>query len=162
MSYHNSYYNLNSYFATSTAGGDEFPFLNQSPSVDPSNGQAYDVLTDRWGMVPQRGPTVGLPASLLGTTGSSKCRYNLFSDPHLTRESSDSVAGATPYGKGFDGLAESSYPNPCWPMVSQQPHPGHPGFSCCGTFRSDSTMAPGAHTVFPPPVVVRTFLFPAN
>ena len=148
MSYHNN--DLNFYPAVSTPGEfDEFPFFNQPPVVNPLNHQAHYVPADRWDMVPQLDPTAGSTTSLPGTAGSSEYHGTLFSNSCLTRGTPDSVVGTAPYDLGFDGYVQPSYTNPYWPTMSQQPHPGHHGFSNWGDFPSGSVLAPGASTMIP-------------
>ena len=128
----------------------EFPFVNQQQAIYQLNHQANDILqvTDRWGMVPQPGPTTASPMNLLGF---SKCRCKPSFESSLTGESSDSVAGSTTYSRRLDGYAQPSFTDPCWPAMSQPPHPGHAGFSGWGTFPASRAMEPGSPTVISTP-----------
>lgn len=149
MSYFYDNDNLNPYPTTSANG--EHSLLNQPPTIVQLNHQAHNFPTDRWAMVPQLGPTAGPTTSLPGPTGSSEHRRTLFSDPYLTRETSDLVVGATPYDWGFDGHTQPSYTNPSWLTMNPQPHSGHHGLSGWGNYPSGTTMASVASTTIPTP-----------
>jgi hypothetical protein len=79
-----SYLYDSKFYSASVAGGVYTnPSLNQQPVVEQVNSDVRDILTDRLGLVPRRGPVPGSSAGLCATEGIGRQHCNHFIERFL-------------------------------------------------------------------------------